>query len=106
MGGKSGLQRPLLALDNSATAAPSSTALQSSANNITRTLRLVRQAYFSSTYSRRQWESLLGVLNFAAPTLLLGRLKHRRLTKEVNLAIPRLHRDLQRSIPRLLLLGG
>ncbi|KAK8394259.1 hypothetical protein O3P69_006450 [Scylla paramamosain] len=137
VGGKSGLQRPLLALDNSATPAPASTALQDmgfivnlpksvttptqqldwlgirwdtttaslslAPDNVSRTLRQVRRAYFSSTFSRRQWESLLGVLNFAAPTLPLGRLKHRRLMREVNLAIPCLRQDLRRPIPHLLL---
>ncbi|XP_045106652.1 uncharacterized protein LOC123501712 [Portunus trituberculatus] len=53
-------------------------------DNALRTLRSVKRAYFSHTFSRRQWEGLLGCLNFAVPTLLLGRLKLRRLTWEVN----------------------
>ncbi|KAK3886697.1 hypothetical protein Pcinc_009163 [Petrolisthes cinctipes] len=35
-------------------------------DNARRTLRHVRRAHFSRTFSRRQWESLLGSLNFAA----------------------------------------
>ncbi|XP_045104921.1 uncharacterized protein LOC123500300 [Portunus trituberculatus] len=43
-------------------------------------------------------EGLLGCLNFAAPTLPLGCLKLRRLTWEVNRAIPILPRDLPRPV--------
>lgn len=68
-------------------------------DNALRTLRSVRRAYFSHTFSRRQWEGLLGCLNFAAPALPLGRLKHRRLTQEVNRNIPLLPRDLPRPVP-------
>ncbi|KAK3893097.1 hypothetical protein Pcinc_003090 [Petrolisthes cinctipes] len=67
-------------------------------DNARRTLRHVRQAHFSRTFSRRQWESLLGSLNFAAPAMPLGRLKHRRLTREVNLHLSPAHRDLPRQV--------
>ncbi|KAK3886844.1 hypothetical protein Pcinc_009030 [Petrolisthes cinctipes] len=67
-------------------------------DNARRTLRHVRRAHFSRTFSRRQWESLLGSLNFAAPAMPLGRLKHRRLTREVNLHLSPAHRDLPRQV--------
>ncbi|KAK3891347.1 hypothetical protein Pcinc_004790 [Petrolisthes cinctipes] len=67
-------------------------------DNARRTLRHVRQAHFSRTFSHRQWESLLGSLNFAAPAMPLGRLKHRRLTLEVNLHLSPAHRDLPRQV--------
>ncbi|KAK3883152.1 hypothetical protein Pcinc_012511 [Petrolisthes cinctipes] len=67
-------------------------------DNARRTLRHVRQAHFSRTFSRRQWESLFGSLNFAAPAMPLGRLKHRRLTREVNLHLSPAHRDLPRQV--------
>ncbi|KAK3893348.1 hypothetical protein Pcinc_002783 [Petrolisthes cinctipes] len=67
-------------------------------DNARRTLRHVRRAHFSRTFSRRQWESLLGSLNFAAPAMPLGRLKHRRLTREVNLHLSPTHRDLPRQV--------
>ncbi|XP_076030869.1 uncharacterized protein LOC143019053 [Oratosquilla oratoria] len=71
-------------------------------DNALRTLRCVRRAFFSQTFSRRQWEGLLGCLNFAAPALPLGRLKHRRLTREVNRSIPLFPRDLPRPVPSTL----
>ncbi|KAK3880633.1 hypothetical protein Pcinc_014878 [Petrolisthes cinctipes] len=67
-------------------------------DNARRTLRHVRRAHFSRTFSRRQWESLLGSLNFAAPAMPLGRLKHRRLMREVNLHLSPAHRDLSRQV--------
>ena len=77
----------------------STASLSLAPDNALKTRRQVCRAYFSATFSRRQWESLLGTLNFAAPALPLGRLKHRRLTREVNLAVPILPRDRQRDIP-------
>ena len=71
-------------------------------DNALRTLRTLRRAYFSNTFSRRQWESVLGCLNFAAPALPLGRLRHRRLTREVNRLIPVASRDVPRPVPTIL----
>lgn len=51
------------------------------------TLRGIQRAQFSSTSSYRQWEDLLGYLNFAAQALPQGWLLHQFLTKKVNLAI-------------------
>ena len=77
-----------------------SATLSLSPDNRLRSLSHLRRALFSRTLSRRQWESLLGVLNFAAPTFPLGRLMHRRLSLEVNTAVPARLRDLQRPVPR------
>ncbi|KAK8392539.1 hypothetical protein O3P69_014732 [Scylla paramamosain] len=77
----------------------STATLSLATDNALKTRKQVGRAYFSTTFSRRQWESLLGTLNFAVPSLLLYRLKHRRLTREVNLSVPIFPRDLQRDIP-------
>ncbi|KAK4321480.1 hypothetical protein Pmani_007711 [Petrolisthes manimaculis] len=50
--------------------------------NARNTLNLIRRCAFSKTLSRRQCESLHGSLNFASSALPLGRLKHRRLSRE------------------------
>lgn len=44
----------------------------------------LERAIFSPTFTRRQWESLLSSLNYAAEVVPLGRLLHRRLTLEDN----------------------
>ncbi|KAK4322184.1 hypothetical protein Pmani_006983 [Petrolisthes manimaculis] len=66
--------------------------------NARNTLRILRKCSFSSTLSRRQCESLFGSLNFAAPALPVRRLRHRRLSMEVNSHFPQRPRDLQ-SLP-------
>ncbi|KAK4321227.1 hypothetical protein Pmani_007952 [Petrolisthes manimaculis] len=67
--------------------------------NARNTLNIIRRCAFSRTLSRRQCESLFGSLNFAASALPLGRLKHRRLSREVNSHFPLHPRDLQRPVP-------
>ncbi|KAK4322186.1 hypothetical protein Pmani_006985 [Petrolisthes manimaculis] len=67
--------------------------------NARNTLKILRRCAFSSTLSRRQCENLLGSLNFAAPALPLGRLKHRRLSREVNSHFPQHPRDHQTPVP-------
>ena len=52
--------------------------------------------------SRRQWERLLGTLNFAAEVVPLGRLRHRRLVREVNAAIGVHSRDHLGQVARFL----
>lgn len=80
-----------LTADSSVTLAP---------DNAQHTLCQVRWAYFSQDLSCRQWEHFLGTLNFAAPVLSLGRLKHRRLMQEINLDILLFPRDRLWPIPR------
>ena len=61
-------------------------------------LKLFR-ASVSLTMSRRQWESLLGSLNFAAEATPLGRLRLRRLVRVINRAIPVQPRNVQLPLP-------
>lgn len=73
-----------------------------SQENASKTRRRIFRAFVSKSMTRRQWEGLLGALNFAAEVVPLGRLRHRRLVREVNAAIPVLPRDLLRPVPRFL----
>ncbi|MPC72877.1 hypothetical protein E2C01_067190 [Portunus trituberculatus] len=71
-----------------------------SPENADKIRRRVFRASASRLMTRRQWESLLGVLNFADEVCPLGRIRHRRLALEVNLVIPVRPQDLLHPVPR------
>ena len=56
----------------------------------------------SKLMSRLQWKKLLGILNIATEVIPVGRLSHRRLVREVNVAITVHSRDYLRQVPRFL----
>ena len=71
-----------------------------SRENVTKIRRRVLRAYVSLTMTRRQWESLIGSLSFAAEVTPLGRLRLRRLIRVVNTAVPISRRDEALPVPR------
>lgn len=70
-------------------------------DNVARTVQQIRTALVLKTLSRRQWESILGALNFAAPVTHFGWLCHCRLALMVNSSIPIKPRDPQRPVLRV-----
>lgn len=70
-----------------------------SEENAQKVRRKLFRASFSLPISRRQWESLLGTLNFVAEVTPLGRLRLRRLVRVVNRAIHVKPRDMHLPIP-------
>ncbi|MPC59088.1 hypothetical protein E2C01_053103 [Portunus trituberculatus] len=62
--------------------------LRLSPENASKIHRRLFRASVSRTMTRRQWEAILGSLNFAAEVCPLGRIRHRRLVREINSAIP------------------
>ena len=77
-----------------------SSSVQISALNLLKIRRRLFQALHSLTFTRRQWESLLGSLNFYAEVLPLGRLHFRRLVQTVNATIPMYPRDVPLPVPQ------
>lgn len=80
----------------------STTSLSLAPDNILRTIHHIRRVFLSRIFSRHQWDSLLGSLNFAAPVIPLGSLKHRHLTWVENHVVPLRRRNNQHHIPRQL----
>ncbi|MPC62796.1 hypothetical protein E2C01_056887 [Portunus trituberculatus] len=70
-----------------------------SPENASKIHRQLFRASMSRTMTRRQWEAILGSLNFAAEVCPLGRIRHRRLVREVNSAIPIYPRDSLQQVP-------
>ena len=67
--------------------------------NVSRLLRRLRLALATCTCTRRQWESLLGALNFASDLVPLGRLHFRRLLLKSKRHFAMGPRDVLRSFP-------
>ena len=58
------------------------------------------RALHSRTFSRRQWESLMGSISHAATTVPLGRLRTKQLLMEGARFLSQTDRDMQVSFPR------
>ena len=80
---------------------PSSTVSLSPTNRL-RCWKKVFRALLSVTYTRRQWESLLGSLNHAAEVVPFGRIRVRRLVLEGRRPFSSPDRDLLVPFPQVL----
>ena len=78
------------------------TTLALSEDNQRRCLKQVVRALHSTTFTRRQWESLLGSINHAGLIVPLGRLRARRLILEGSSIFGGLPRDSPTPFPRRL----